>query len=231
MKRMTAAEYRRSGGVYPRTTGEDWRQYREFVGAPLADDEALDQLVRLPAPAVLRSMLAEDGPFTLHADGFDAVFVGDPERIWAWPGVERFGAVSLLDPWALSPIHATGFDDYGAYLIDARQPIDPETAVYVPDAECCRSIGGAACWDQARELLPPDYADRLAGALARLDAYIAELAELTPTLDRLAELAEPAREELLAELGLAPDCLDRPLFQWPDAQAARLDRLRRHLGG
>jgi len=223
MEPLTAREYRARGGVYPRGRGEGWTRYRELIGPPLGDDEPLSQLVRFPGPAALRRMLREDAPLTLHREGFDCVFVGDPEAIWAWEGVAAMGAVSLLDPWPLSPLRARGVD---GFLIDARQVVPPETTVYVPDPECCRAVGPARTWEEARELLPPDYGARVGEALARIDRYIARALRVHGVLDRLDAMAPEEAAARLGEVDLAPAVLTRPLFQQPDAVLDRLEALR-----
>ncbi len=220
MKRITAAQYRALGHKYPRRTS--WESYKELQGSPLRDDESLDQLVRFPGPGPLRAVLCHDADLQLHDTSFDAVFVGTPDAVWSWPGAERFGAISLLDPWAHSPIHST---IPGAYLIDAHQGFDAETALYVPDRECCDAVAEAQNWRQARELLPTDYHARLEGALVRIERYIGRVNQLSPALDQLARTAPELQARLREEFGLEEQTLTQPLYRASKPQQEALEAL------
>lgn len=224
MRAITAREHRERGGTYPAPDWASWSAYRELVAGPLGEDDALGALARFPGPAALRRLLREGTPVALHPPERDAMFAGLPERIWAWPGVREMGAVILLDPWPLSPLRARGPE---GYVVGARTPPPEGSTIYVPDEECARAAAPCETFAEARARMPSDWRERLDAALARIDAYVDEVAALSRALDALGALPTEERAVRLAERGLAPEDLERPVFLAPPEARERLRGLAR----
>ncbi|MCA9538663.1 MAG: hypothetical protein KC620_07225 [Myxococcales bacterium] len=164
-------------------------------------------LWRFPGPLALQAVL-DGAPPTLHHPDAPLAFVGDL-RLWAWPGVAEFGALTLFDAAALAP-EAT--EIAGWYRVTVR-PLDGGQILYVPDEKCARAVEGAAGVDEARARLPAEYAE----AVAETKRAMARYAEV---VDRVIA----AREQLPAER-VPPDwrtALDTPLHLQPPAARAAL---------
>ena len=219
MRRTTLAEYIERGGSIPQRVPASYASLR---GAPLADGDAFEALARMPGPGALWRLLAEDAPFSLHADGFDAAFVGELDEIWSWPGAREFGVVVLLDPLALGPVRALEFD---GYIVDATVAIPRDGTVFAPDPETAQAVAPASDWPEARTLLPHDYKQRITESLRRIERYMDDASSV-------ASLLEASQPDALAGWDLDGFEPGLPLFRQPDDVRSRLtERARTQTGG
>lgn len=166
-------------------------------------------LLRFPGPLALLRVLAGEAPCLHHAEA-SRVFLGD-ERLWDWPGVREFGALAVFDVDRFGPV-PHGIE--GWYTCPV-QPLGPDDALYVPDAECASMVAGCRNARAARRRLPPDLAPRIERARAAMVAYDAAAAHveaartrglppglptaLRPLLNRPMHMLTPAERAALVE--------------------------------
>lgn len=161
---------------------------------------APDTLWRFPGPLALGRVLAGEPP-TLHHPDAGRVFVGD-DRLWSWPGVAEFGALTLFDAARYAP--RPGPVD-GWFVIDP-QPLDPARVLYVPDQSTARRVAGARDAAEARARLGEGYGPALAEVERAIARYDAVGRRVIAGLDALGEAGIPPdwRSEALTPLHMLP---------------------------
>ncbi len=168
-------------------------------------------LLRFPGPLALLRVLSGEVPSLHHADAA-RVFLGD-ERLWDWPGVREFGALSVFDADRFGPA-PHGVDGWYTCPVQA---LGPDDALYVPDAECASLVAGCRTARAARRRLPPDHGPRVERARAAMVAYDAVAAHVEAARTRGLTSGQPtALPPALRGL------LNRPLHMLTPAERAAL---------
>lgn len=194
----------------------------------------MNVLVRMPAPLVLRDYLAHGTTPTLHRAGADRVMAMACEHAFAWPGVDRFGALVLLDAARFQPLpHVVRSPTQLAFpcFQILNLPLFDADFVYVASPTSlslvesfCRDTPTATS-DAVMAEMPESYNEERRWALARIDAYVDQLNEQREAYERWCKQPASKRAARLAHFELRSEDVDAPLYTLDHDIAVRVGRL------